>query len=63
MSRNTVVLDDELWVFDHKSNDCVVSYKTTLLGKFLGEQELMTSDQAIAQIYWCHNSGYQVTSE
>ena len=62
MSRNTVVLDDELWVFDQTSEDTVVSYKTTFLGKFIGEQELLTPEQAIAQVYWCHKSGYQVTT-
>ena len=63
MSRNTVVLDDELWVFDHETDDRVVSYKTTLLGSYLGEQEVLSSAQAIAQIYWCYRSGYQVTTE
>ena len=62
MSRNTVVLDDELWVFEQTSEDTVVSYKTTFFGKFIGEQELLTPEQAIAQVYWCHKSGYQVTT-
>lgn len=63
MSRNTVQLDDELWVFDHIRDNYVVSYKTTYLGKFIGEQETMTAAQAIAQIYWCFKSGYCVTTE
>lgn len=63
MSRNTVVLDNELWVFDHINDDNVLSYKTTYFGKFIGEQELLSSTQAIAQIVWCHKSGYQVTTE
>jgi len=63
MSRNTVVLDDQLWVFDHLADDNVLAYKATYLGKFIGEFERMTSSQAIAQILWCHKSGYQITTE
>lgn len=63
MSRNTVMLDDSLWVFDQINEDQVVSYKTSYLGKFIGEQELMTPTQAISQIMWLAKSGYQVTTE
>ena len=63
MSRNTVVLDNELWVFDHINDDSVLSYKTTFFGTFIGEQELLSSTQAIAQPVWCQKSGYQVTTE
>ena len=63
MSRNTVMLDDSLWVFDQVNDTRVIAYKTTYLGKFIGEQETMTPEQAISQLMWLHKSGYQVSTE
>ena len=63
MSVNTVVLDDECIVYNQITSDTVFSYKTTLLGKYLGEQERLSPEAACGWLMYFHKQGYQITTE
>ena len=62
MSFNRVLLDDECVCFQQEG-DLVRSWHETLLGSYLGEEETMFPEQACAQLYWFHKSGYQVSTQ
>ena len=55
------MLDDEFVCFKQQGN-LVRSWHETLLGSYLGEEEMMFPEQACAQLYWFVKSGYQVTT-
>lgn len=62
MSFNRVLLDDEVVCFK-QDGDLVRSWHETLLGAYLGEEQTMFPEQAIAELFWYHRSGYQLYTE
>ena len=62
MSFHRVMLDDEFVCFKQQGN-LVRSWHETLLGSYLGEEDMMFPEQACAQLYWFVKSGYQVTTQ
>ena len=62
MSLTRVMLDDEQVCFSQEG-DRVRSWHETLLGSYLGEEQTLFPEQAIAEIYWYHKGGYQITTQ
>ena len=63
MSVNTVILDDECIVYNQVDDRTVLSYRTTLLGSYLGEQEILSPEAACGWLMYFHKQAYQIITE
>ena len=63
MSVNTVVLDDECIVYNQIDDNNVLSYRTTLLGNYLGQEEMLSPEAACAWLMYFHKQAYQIITQ
>ena len=63
MSVNTVVLDDECIVYKQVDERTVLSYRTTLLGKYLGQEEMLSPEAACGWLMYFHKQAFQIIIE
>lgn len=63
MSVNTVVLDDECIVYKQVDDRTVLSYRTTLLGNYLGQEEMLSPEAACGWLMYFHKQCYQIITQ